>query len=343
VLKSLTKKLALTLAQQLGRYEPLSASEVETKQCEAIGFTGEIPAGAGKEFNQYRLEFQLARPKINVIRGVVYTPRGMAWTCGRLIQKFSLHDPSIADVAKRPVVSFANQIKEATIIASETPNTYGDWVSEHLATLTQVLPSNQTLLVPSAMVSKGYVRRDLQELGIRYISVEKPLLIETAFVLQKRRPGHNWQSFEVSALRNAFKVRSVSPRLGSLLYLSRLGEKSEAQDRDYPSQFVGQIVEQLGGKVVFTRDTTAEEYRSMAREAETVIADHGGAMSNLLYWNTKNVIELFNDVWWTNCFVIMSKPLGVSNHVLLRVNAPKSLTSLGAQIIDQVLKFNRVE
>ena len=66
--------------------------------------------------------------------------------------------------------------------------------------------------------------------------------------------------------------------------------------------------------------TSLDEYRELAAEAETVVADHGAAMCNLVFWNTKYIIELFTDAWWDNCFLMLATALGVQRHALVRVN-----------------------
>ena len=138
--------------------------------------------------------------------------------------------------------------------------------------------------------------------------------------MPKRRSNHYFTREEVLAVRRAFHVDFTPPRPGSILYLSREGEHAEAIQRDYPSDTIGTIMSNLGVRVVRTRETSLDQYRELASEAETVIADHGAAMCNMLFWNTKYIIECFTDDWWTNCFLMLARALGVQRHALVRVN-----------------------
>jgi hypothetical protein len=328
------KQFVLKAAEVLGRYKPLTPEETRLVQKEAVPFVGDIPLNAGGQLNQYRVEFETPRRLTAKVENLLYTPKGMTWLNGVLVQKYCVQEPSTKDVLGRPSFRSISSIPFGTIIQAETPYTYGDWVSEHLVTLSLALPIVEPLLMPQHLMNKSYIQRDLRALNIEAISVNTSVLVKSATVLSKPRPGHYWRDEEVPAYRAAFNIHPCSPKVGSLLYLSREGEKSESQDRQYPNLEVANIVRSLGGKVVVTQKTTYEEYCALAIDAETVIADHGGAMFNLLNWNTKNVIELFSDNWWTNCFLFLSKPLGVSNYALVNIDRfdaavfTKRLTSL---------------
>ena len=108
--------------------------------------------------------------------------------------------------------------------------------------------------------------------------------------------------------------------------------------RSYPSDTIGVIMRELGATVVRTRETSLDRYRELAGEAETVVADHGGAMCNLLFWNTKYIVELYNDDWWTSCFLMLARGLGVRCYALVRVN-DTTLENIGERIIQHIDSF----
>ena len=157
-------------------------------------------------------------------------------------------------------------------------------------------------------------------LGIDAVAVEQPTLIHKATVLHKKMFFFNWTADEVTAYRQAFKIDPVQPRPGSILYISREGETNERSGRTYPSKLTAKIMREFGAKVVFARQTSYEDYCALAEEVETVVADHGAAMFNLLLWNTKNVVELFTDQYWWNCFPFLTDALKISNHALIKTD-----------------------
>jgi hypothetical protein len=317
--KHLIKKRVLKIFEVAGRYKPFTESELQCVQREAVWFVGDLPDKAGKEFNQYRIEFKIPRVPQEV-RNLLYTPRGMGWVDGAFYQRYSLREPALRDLFVRPSPNAASPVPQGTVVQAETPATYGDWVSEHLVSLVTALPICPPLLMPKHLMDKSYVRRDLALLGIETVAVERPVLVHKAVVLPKRRFSHYWTADEVEAYRRALHIEPIQPRPGSILYISREGEQSEGTFRNYPSELTAGIMTELGARVVLARQTSYEEYLALAEEAETVIADHGSAMCNLLFWNTRNVIELFNEQWWNGCFLFLAKALGIENYALIRVD-----------------------
>jgi hypothetical protein len=318
-IKRLLKQFALTGYSTTGRYKPFSASEQEQIKGEAVEFSGDIPRGAGSENLQHKQEYKFPRTPQEV-SDLLYTPRGMAWKDGVLYRKYSLREPALRDLYERPIEKPTVILPNGIVVQAETPYTYGDWVSEHLCMLATAMPIAMPLLMPRHLMAKPYVRRDLSLLGIETYTVESNLLVKKALVLPKGRRAHYFTREEVVAIRRAYHVDSTPPRPGSILYLSREGERGEAIQRDYPSETIGTIMNNLGAKVVRTRETSLDQYRELAPEAETVVADHGAAMCNILFWNTKYLIECFKDDWWTNCFLMLARALGVQRHALMRVN-----------------------
>jgi Glycosyltransferase 61 len=317
--KVLLKQLALKGYSATGRYKPFDAGDLAQFASETVKFSGDIPRGAGTVRSQGKLDYRLPRVPQEV-HDLLYTPRGMAWTEGTLHQRYSLQEPALRDLYERPTEKPTAILPTGILVQAETPYTYGDWVSEHLCTLASAMPLTAPLLMPRHLMGKSYVRRDLSMLGIESYTVESTVLVKKALVLPKRRCSHYFTREEVSAVRRAFHVDFTPPRPGSILYLSREGEHAEAIQRDYPSETISTIMSNLGVRVVRTRETSLDQYRELAPEAETVIADHGAAMCNLLFWNTKYIIECFTDDWWTNCFLMLARALGIQCHALVRVS-----------------------
>lgn len=317
-LKPGIKRLILKIATATGRYQPFTKRERECVQREAVPFVGDIPKCAGHESNQYRLEYKIPRLLQEEVKELLYTPTGMGWWHGKLYERFSLRQPAIKDVLMRPLEA-AIELPQATVVQVETPCTYGDWVSEHIMCLVKAMPLSSPLLMPKQMMDKFYVRRDLEQLGIEAIAVEQPILIHQATILHKTRHSHYITQAEVEAYQRVFAIAPVQPRPGSMIYLSRLGQACEGYQRQYPSQLAADVLQELGAKVVLTKTTTLEEYRDLADQAETVVADFGSALLNLLLWNTKNVIVLFTDDWWDGCALFIAKALGISNVVQICV------------------------
>ena len=174
--------------------------------------------------------------------------------------------------------------------------------------------------MPRYLMEKSYVRRDLRELGIEAYTVERPVLVRKAVVLPKKNCFYNVNADDVRAYRAAFRVDPVTPRPGSILYLSRLGVVNEMnQQRSYPSEMTAEIMSELGAKVVLAKDTSLEEYRCLAADAETFVAEHGSAMCNMMLWNPRSVIELVGDNWWNGNFLFIAKAMGVENYAVVRV------------------------
>jgi Glycosyltransferase 61 len=333
------KQLVLQLATKTGRYRPFTVAEQRLVQKEAVRFWGDVPSGAGSDPCQYRLEFLEPRPLQTHLENLLYTPTGMAWRQGTLDQRYSLRQPALKDLWSRPVP--VKTLPVGVIVQAETPYTYGDWVSEHLVCLSQALPLAAPLLLPANLCDRPYVLRDLERLEIDFVPVEQPVQLQQAIVLHKTRFSHYWTKAEAMACRQALRIQPVTPRPGSMIYLSRAGEVSAARQRSYPSELAAEILAELGAKIVIARDTSYEDYLALAPLAETVIADHGAAMNNLLLWNTQTIIELFSDAWWTSCFLFLGHALGVQNHVLLRGN-DCSKQELQQQLTHYLDQFCRV-
>lgn len=305
----------------LGRYVAYTPAERACASQERIPFAGDIPAMRRRAFVHW-LKFATPRLAKETVENLIYTPKGRGWVDGTLYECFSIdRKPAAIDLIRAPKQDGIEVIPQGTILQVEHPETYGDWVGEILVTLARALPITEPpLLLPQFLLEKSYAQRDLAQLGIEARGVERPLRIERATVLHKRHPFHHLVPEDVAAYRQAFSIVPPSPRPGSILYLSRSGERSELRDRRYPSETVAQVLSELGATVVRTCQTSQADYIALAESAETVVADHGAAIYNLFYWQTKNLIELVSGDWWNECFLPFGKSVGVSKHVLLVVD-----------------------
>jgi len=252
---------------------------------------------------------------------VFYSKNGFAWTGGQLDQSLSIMLPrTIGRVWRERPTKAARVIETGTIIACEHPYTYGDWIFEHLMCIAHAGEFPQPLVLPGWIGDRGYVKRDLDRLGIDYISTDGPVRIKKACVLHKQNPGALLKAADAVAFRKLFGVETRAPDRGSILYLSRDGIASDQvkKDRDYNSAAIAKVVEELGGQTVWTGDKGLDDYVALAAQADIVIADHGAALLNMMCWHPRVVIEVFDDAWWSRCFVFLSQACGVEYHGALR-------------------------
>lgn len=275
------------------------------------------PLAPGTERVQRRVRYAIPRPATEMARDVIYCPSGHAWHEGALIERFSIRAPSLVEALKRPRSGQAEPIAEAWLIESETPYTYGDWVGDGIRALVKADPRIGPVLLPKFLAEKSYVRRDLERLGLTWISADRPFRIAQAHVLRKQVPSYYWGPDEVAAYRSRFAIKPVPPRPGSLVYLSRENIVSEAIPRSYPSRQVAQIVERLGGTVFDTRQASPEAFRDLATEVDTVIADQGSAIFGVLQWQTRRILEITTEHWWHNSNLFLSKGAGVEAYAVL--------------------------
>ena len=346
----------IKIAKVLGRYKSFAKSEEQCVEVDPAFFQGDAPTKLfgrlqegysptdPKEILQlaqllrtsrerHRLEYVLPRRATERVHNLIYTPLGMGWLDGSLYKKFSLLDPykygpttfsKTIGVFLKPKSRNLDYLSQGTLVESDVISTYGDWIFDYLFRLIKSMPVVQPIVLPQYIADKPYVRRDLDALGIKLRAIRNPTLIRDAFVIRKTEPGVYCTREDVEAYRRAFGIKSTSPRSGSIVYLSRSGLSSEAGkkagSRAYPSETVASIVEELGGKVIITNQTSYEEYCQIVSETETVIADHGAAMCNILLWNPRNVIELFSNDWWMDCFLFLGKATGVVNYALINID-----------------------
>ncbi len=307
---------ALALA---GRWEPLSKAETTTHQTDGISVDGDRPT-------QHRLVYSNPRQEFIDADNITYTPNGIAYENGKCITRYSLRTPSTAEILSPPTMGDAKNIPAGTIVETETPYTYGDWVGDYVRTLINADKIISPLILPAFLASKTYVVRDLKALRIEYIIADETICIEKARILRKQIPSYYWGPRDVAAFQKAFAITPPPARPGSLIYLARFDTQSEAAQRHYPSEAVAEIVEALGGKVFDTRNASPEEFDRIAPEMETVIADQGSALFGVMHSQTQGVIELAQDDWWHNANLFIANGAGVKNYAVIHLQGKDDAT-----------------
>ncbi len=279
---------------------------------------GSAGDGAGPENFVCSEDYRRPRPLKEAVKGITYTPEGFAWHRGTLEERFSVREVRrLAPLLSRPRPGL--RLPTGTIIQCESPNTYGDWVSEQIKCIAMAGEFPQPLVLPRFLGARPYVGGELTRLGIAFVVADKAVHIEDACVLRKQTPRTFWYQDEVAAYRSLFGLEPEAPAPGSLLYLSRQGVRSEQvrAARDYRSEVIAEAVRELGGTVAETAAMSFDDYAALSGVAETVIADHGAAMFNLMQWHSRNVVEIVTDTWWSPCFVFLSRACG-ARHTVLR-------------------------
>lgn len=288
-------------------------------------------------------EFSVPRPLKEHRENVLYSADGLAWSGVRVDEFCSIRRSRGAGLHTYLNQKFwARPLDQGTIIQGECPNTYGDWISEQVKCLCLVEDILEPVILPGFLGRRSYVQHEMKRLGIRYISLDYPVLIRQACVLHKPRHRTNWNKSEVEAFRKRIGHSRAAPERGSVLFLSRANVSSEQHSvtRDYKSEVARAAVEDLGGIVVETEGLNIDDFRALAAYAETVVADHGAAMFNILHWNTRNIVEIVSDNWWSNCFVVLGVACGVNNYAIVRCDArPENETR--RLIVAYVRRFQR--
>ncbi len=311
---AIVKSAAIRLAKATGRYRDVARSRQAKKVVDSLRIKT-APSG----FTNITVEeYAVARgPKS--VRNVIVTPNGLGIRNGCIDRSLSVHPPSFLEMAFAGRRCTA-EVAQATLLQAQTPNTYGDWVAQCLMSLTRHHPIRYPLAVPRTLFAKSYVKRDLALLEIAHFEVKSNILVREAMVLPQSRPVSSFSCVDIEHYRNAFGISPPEPEPGSLIYLSRVGETAEAVGREYPNREIAEIVTALGGTVIEAQTASLEKYKECATKAETVIADHGSAMCNLLLWRTKSVIELYTTDWWNKYFVCLAYACGIPNYTLIGID-----------------------
>ncbi len=335
-MKQKLRSAALDLVRATGRYRDWSAAELRTRHAERVSFRGDIPPMAGSEHHQHRLVLDPPRPRITQARHVLYTRRGMAWVGGALERRYSFQEVGPKHVFENPGAPTRTYAR-ASILQAQTPYTYGDWMSEHVAALSLALLDQrivEPLLLPQHWFSKAYVQRDLAIMGIRAEGLDSTVLIEEATVINKTRHSHFWARPEVEAVAKVMGMVRRPCEPGTALYLSRKGQHGEGPQRQLRNDITEAAMERSGVKVVRTSGLGPEEYQKLAGDAETVFFDHGSAGDNLMYWQTRRVVEFVGPApnYWDPSFLFLSDCLDIHDYHIWQIGPETTVENLSARI-----------
>ena len=324
------------LARRTGRFKDWKPGERATLHTDVVSFQGDIPPRAGVERNQRRLVLADPPPLVTEADDILYTREGMAWVDGSLERRYSFEHVVARHVLRKPWRA-ARSVARGSVLQSETPYTYGDWMSEHVATLAQAQIDGQIvepLLLPARWFAKPYVQRDLATMGVRAEAVDRTVRIGHATVLNKRRHSHFWCKPEVDAVMSAMRTVQRPCRPGSALYVSRAGQRSEGLQRSVDNEVTEAAMEASGVKVVRTTGLGPDDYRALADDAETLFFDHGSAGDNLMHWQTRRVVEFFRPAsnYWDPSFLFLADCLGIHDYHLWCISPTLTVADLVARI-----------
>ena len=156
--------LIYKFAALIGIFQPYREIERQTVKGKKLLLTGDIPQPLNTlELDErfkchYHQEYKIPRPSQEVVDNLLYTPQGMGWVKNTLYERYSLRYPTIKQLVKP--FSHTASLSQGTVVQAKIPYSYGDWVTEHLVSITQALPLNLPLLLPKSLMAKSYVRRD---------------------------------------------------------------------------------------------------------------------------------------------------------------------------------------
>lgn len=320
-IKHLVKSVAFQGFALSGLFHPKTKSECQTRPCETVPFFGHR-VGKKEEMGlqaETRLAFHQPPPKYEKISDLHYFENGMAWNKGSLIERFSVQPIRISDLMRRPSNTFS-EISSCAVVECDYVYSYGDWVHCYLSTILSTKPVDIPVLIPRHLAEKDYVRRDLKQANINWTAAEEWTKIRNALVLRKQNPVFYSSEQEVTAFRTAFSISPPPPSPGSVSYLGRFDLKGETVKRAFPSDAAAQYVDSIGGQVVRQSDLNTQSAPRYARDAETVIGDHGSGLLNILFWQPKTVIELVVNDWWVNNTLFIAAGMGVKNFGVIRVD-----------------------
>jgi capsular polysaccharide biosynthesis protein len=310
---------ARALCARTGRYRAMSPQEHETVPVGPVPFAGDVPVSAGRDHHQIRRRYARPRAAASTVANLLYTPRGIAWADGAAHERHSAAVPGLGDLIRPPRIDRAERIAQGTVVQTVTPATYGDWFDELLSTLARNIDDIvEPIVLPRRLAGKSYVLRDMEAVGRAWRFADRDLLIGSAKVLHQIEFNKGWTVETAAAMRALLRPQPPAADPGSVLYLSRRGVRSEAGDRDYPHDLVEAVVSEFGGEVLATGASDIERFKSVGRHAETVVADHGSALYNLIHWRTARVVELASDAWWNNAFLFYADTLGIADYTIIR-------------------------
>ena len=305
-----------TIFARMGRFKSVPDQRRRLVPVDDVFFRGDIPIRAGKENKQTRLAYEQAPPPFEDVKDLVVTPIGAGFLDGVLYEKYSAEKPGLRALVSGGAPT--KTIDHAYFVQAEHRDTFGDWMAEYLTPIACLGAIDAPVLLPESLARRRYVQRDIKRLDIAFEPITERTLIRHARVVRQSRFVRYWTQSETTALRSLLKTDPPAPDPGSIIYLSRHGEKSNIAERTHPNLVIEKIVRDLGGKVLRTADAALSDYLEAAQSAETVIFDHGSAGYNMVYWQPKRVIEVVTDDWWLNAFVFFANAIGVSDYGIIR-------------------------
>ena len=301
---------------RLGRYTSISNQRRKLVPVDEVCFRGDIPIHAGNEQKQTRLAFAQAPPPFEDVKDLVVTPIGAGFVDGVLYEKYSAEKPGLRALVSGGAPT--KTIDRAYFVQAEHRDTFGDWMAEYLTPLACLGNIDAPVLLPETLAARSYVQRDMSRFDIAFDAITERTLIKNARVVRQSRFVRYWTQGETTALRSLLKADPPAPDPGSIIYLSRYGEKSNVAERTHPNLIAEKVVRAHGGKVLRTADAGLSDYLDAAQSAETVVFDHGSAGYNMIYWQPKRVIEVVTDDWWLNAFVFFADAIGVPDYGIIR-------------------------
>ncbi len=285
-LSDMLARPSFTVPDRLNRFEGHTAADLATRSVEKVPFFGERPGiSSGLVWHEDgRQEFTKQRPEHEDAHDLLYSSSGKAWKQGRLIARYSTVPISPEHLFDLPPSTGVQVIEQGTIVEVDFSYSYGDWVHCCLGTILAARQLLAPLIVPKALASRDYVRRDLAVAGIDYVVVESWVHIRKARILRKRNPKFYWKSADVKNFQRTFVPNRVAPDPGSILYLGQFNLAGETISRNFPSDRVAAALAPRCSKVVHQANLTTETASAYSKWADSVIGDHGSGLlkSNVL-------------------------------------------------------------
>lgn len=317
------KETILFAARIFGRFAPYNASDKRTKGTSPVTFFGERPDGdTFGELVEHRVAFEKHRPYCEQVSNILYSPSGIAWVDGTIVEKYCIRNPSIREILERPPRYIEKQIDVATIVESDFPYSYGDWLHCYLGSiLTSAERVKGPVVIPATLHQKPYVQRDLAIAQTEYLPADTWVRIENAVVLRKRNFGFIWDQEYCSNFISKFAPARPEANPGSMIYFARRQSQGEAVARTFPTDLVAAVVESLGGTVVDQANFSPEFSKQIATSCDIVIMDHGSGGTNIMYWKPRLVIELYVNQWWNHNTLFVSDALKNGKHAVLDVES----------------------
>ena len=87
-----------------------------------------------------------------------------------------------------------------------------------------------------------------------------------------------------------------------------------------------------GVRVVRTLGLAQADYLALTDSAESLFADHGSAIYNMMFWQTRRVVELFSPEYWDASFLCFAAALGINDYHVWQINAATSAESVQRRI-----------